>query len=247
MKDVAPVLTPEKVIVSYKIAGMTSRVIAQILDWLVICAGILVVSIFVAFAAGLVGEAAMGAYLVVTAATPFVYFILCEGLWNGQTLGKKAMRMRVVMADGTPVSFFAALFRNLLRPADMLPGFPFVGMMTMFLTPRFQRIGDLAVGTIVIHEPPISMQFTPAPYKYGLHPFEVHVGNLRNMTLNDYLVLKRLCDRYPFLTQETQSKMLRDIWAPFAERLKISEIPNVHSIFLMEAVVMKYGRQQELV
>lgn len=247
MKDTAAVLTPEKVIVTYKIAGMNSRISAQVLDWLIIFALIMVTAMAASAAAMVSPEAITGLYMVLSAALPFAYFIVLEGLWNGQTLGKKAMRLRVVMQDGTPVSFFAALFRNLLRPADMIPGFPFVGLMTMFLTPRFQRIGDLAVGTIVIHEPPTSMQFTPAPYKYGIHPFEVHVGSLRTMTMQDYLVLKRLCDRYPYLTLETQGKMLRDIWMPFAERQKIEEIPNVHPIYLMEAVVMKYGRQKELV
>lgn len=234
-------------VVTYKISGLNSRVVAQIIDWIAIVGALVLVSMASSLLGAASPELSTALILVVAAALPFAYFTLCEGLWNGQTLGKKVTRQRVVMADGTPVTFFAALFRNLLRPADMLPGFPFVGLMTMFLTPRFQRIGDLAVGTIVVHEPPIRMQFTPAPYKYGLHPFEHHLGSLRTMTMNDYIVLKRLCDRFPFLTPDTQARMLAEIWHPFAERQGIREIPNVHPIYLMEAVVMKFGRQQELV
>ncbi len=247
MKDISAVLTPEKVVVSYKTAGLSARVSAQLLDWLVIIMGILGISMATGVMGIVAPELTQAALLVLFAAAPFLYFILSEGLWNGQTVGKKALRLRVVMGDGTPITFYAALFRNLLRPADMLPGFPFVGLMTMFLTPRFQRVGDLAVGTIVIHEPLVTMQFTPAPYKYGLHPFEQHIGSLRTMTMNDYIVLKRLCDRFPFLTKQTQERMLSDIWLPFAKRQKIAEIPQVHPVYLMEAVVMKFGRQRELV
>lgn len=247
MKDVAPVLTPEKVVLTYPIAGLSARILAQILDFIVIVAVLIgmniVLSIYQDFAPGV----AESLVLVLAVALPTAYFALFEMFWSGRTLGKRAFRLRVVMQDGTPVTPYAALFRNLLRPADMLPGFPFVGLMSMFLTPRFQRVGDLAVGTIVVTEPLMGMKFTPAPYKYGIHPFEQHIGNLRGMTMNDYIVLKRLCDRFPFLTEATQAKLLKEIWKPFAEKQKINDLPNVHPIYLMEAVVMKYGRQQELV
>ena len=246
MKDIAAVLTPEKVVVTYRIAGLNSRFGAQLLDWAIIGISLYVMAIIVGIASIAAQEVAWGAFLVFAAAFPFLYFIVLEGLWNGQTLGKKALRLRVVMAEGTPVSFFAAAFRNLLRPADMLPGIPFVGLVSMFASPRFQRIGDLAVGTIVIHEPPVSMQFTPAPYKYGTHPLEHHIGSLRQMQMNDYLVMKRLCDRFPYLTKETQIRLTDEIWIPFAVKHKI-DVPGVHPVYLMEAVVMKYGRQQELV
>lgn len=246
MKDIAPVLTPEKVVVTYRIAGMNSRFAAQILDWGIILISLYLMVVATSMVSVGLGEVAWSALTVVAAAFPFAYFILLEGLWNGQTLGKKALRLRVVMAEGTPVSFFAALFRNLLRPADMLPGFPFVGLIAMFATPRFQRMGDIAVGTIVVNEPPISMKFTPAPYKYGIHPLEQHVGSLRQMQMSDYLVMKRLCDRFPFLTQETQARLTKEIWMPFAKKYHI-EAPGIHPIYLMEAVVMKYGRQKELV
>lgn len=246
MKDIAPVLTPEKVVITYRIAGANARMGAQLLDWFIIAVGLYIVAMIAGLTSMIASDVVWAVFMVFAAAFPFLYFILMEGLLNGQTLGKKALRLRVVMAEGTPVSFFAATFRNLLRPADMLPGFPFVGLVAMFMTPRFQRVGDIAVGTIVVHEPPVMMQFTPAPYKYGTHPLEHHIGSLRLMQMNDYLVLKRLCDRYPYLTQETQARLTSEIWAPFAAKHRIV-VAGVHPIYLMEAVVMKYGRQQELV
>ncbi|MBX3276814.1 MAG: RDD family protein [Acidobacteria bacterium] len=87
----------------------------------------------------------------------FGYFVLFETLWNGQTPGKRLLRLRVIATDGRPVGFFAAFTRNLIRGADMMPValfLPFysIGVISVFSTPRSQRLGDLVAGTVVIKE-----------------------------------------------------------------------------------------------
>jgi hypothetical protein len=66
------------------------------------------------------------------------------------------------------------------------------------------------------------------------------------MTNDEYVVLRRLADRYPELTPETQERLIREVWRPFAERRGVQEPPNVHPIYSIEAVVMKYGRERGL-
>jgi uncharacterized RDD family membrane protein YckC len=188
----------------------------------------------------------LGYAAVFSVAAPFLYFILFEGLWNGQTLGKRAAGIRVRMADGTPITFAAALGRNLLRPADMLPGTYFVGLLAMFTNPRAQRIGDLAAGTVVCYETRPVLGTAPAPHTAGIHPLEEHVGQLRGMTLEEYNALRRLADRYPELTPDTQQRLMETVWAPIAERRKVQALPDVDSIYLVEAVVMRYGREHGL-
>jgi uncharacterized RDD family membrane protein YckC len=229
MRDIAPVLIPEKVIV-------------QILDLLCITAMMVLGVILVSLLGAVTQSAVFQAILIpVSVAAPFIYFILFEGMWNGQTPGKKALRLRTVMMDGAPIDWRAAVIRNLLRPADLVP-FAYI-----FMTPRFQRFGDIAAGTIVVYEPRTEKQFSPAPYKVGTHPLEDRIPTLRGMTMNDYIVIKRLCDRFPYLPPPTQAKMVADIWGPFSEKLRIPNIDNVHPVYLMEAVVMKFGREQELI
>jgi hypothetical protein len=177
---------------------------------------------------------------------PFLYFILLEWLWNGCTLGKKAAGLRVRMQDGTPITFAAALGRNLLRPADFLPMLYLAGVIAMFTNPRSQRIGDLVANTIVCYERRPSQQYSIAPHSVGIHPFEEAVGNLRGMSLEEYDALRRLCDRFPELTEERQRKLLNEIWLPFALRRNVPEVAGVHPLYLAEAVVMKYGRQHGL-
>jgi uncharacterized RDD family membrane protein YckC len=242
-----PILTPEKTILSYRLAGLGSRVIAHILDLLLLGAAMIGLTIAVGYGAGIVDRGlAIGLILVIVSLSPFAYFILFEALWNGQTLGKKAAGIRVRMIDGTPVTFLGALGRNLLRPADMLPGPYLLGVVAMFLNPRAQRIGDLVASTVVVYERRPNHHFNTAPHLVGIHPFEHQVGELRGMTLEEYQALRRFCDRFPELSNTTQNRLLAELWEPIAERRKVPPLPNVHPLYLAEAVVMKYGRQHGL-
>jgi uncharacterized RDD family membrane protein YckC len=81
------------------------------------------------------------------------YFVIFEWAWNGQTPGKRWLRLRVIREDGRPVTFWEAAARNLLRIFDIMP-FPFysVGLVCVFASSQDQRIGDLVAGTVVVRE-----------------------------------------------------------------------------------------------
>ena len=84
------------------------------------------------------------------------YFVLFEWLWEGQTPGKRLMKMRVIRQDGRPITFWEALARNLLRFFDSMPiiVIPFysIGLIVVFVSSRDQRVGDIFAGTVVIRE-----------------------------------------------------------------------------------------------
>lgn len=84
------------------------------------------------------------------------YFVFFEWIWNGQTPGKRLMKLRVIREDGRPITFWESLARNLLRLFDTFPGFVIpvysVGLITIFMSNRDQRLGDLFAGTVVIRE-----------------------------------------------------------------------------------------------
>ena len=81
------------------------------------------------------------------------YFVIFEWMWNGQTPGKRWLKLRVIREDGRPISFFEAAVRNLLRNFDIMPS-PFysIGLISVFATERDQRVGDLVAGTVVVRE-----------------------------------------------------------------------------------------------
>ncbi|CAN5359304.1 RDD family protein [soil metagenome] len=84
------------------------------------------------------------------------YFIAFEWLWNGQTPGKRLMKLRVIRDDGRPLTLWEAITRNLLRVCDAVPGFIVpvysVGLIVIFASPRDQRVGDIFAGTVVVRE-----------------------------------------------------------------------------------------------
>ena len=84
------------------------------------------------------------------------YFVFFEWIWNGQTPGKRLMKLRVIREDGRPITFWEVLARNILRIFDAIPGFIIpvysIGLIAVFTSRRDQRIGDLFAGTVVIRE-----------------------------------------------------------------------------------------------
>ncbi len=84
------------------------------------------------------------------------YFIFFEWLMNGQTPGKRLLKLRVIREDGRPITLWEAIARNLLRIFDAVPGFVVpiysVGLISIFMSNRDQRVGDLFAGTVVIRE-----------------------------------------------------------------------------------------------
>jgi uncharacterized RDD family membrane protein YckC len=146
------VSTPERVSFDYQVAGLGTRAIAQILDLLIISV-ILAAVYFVALAISIVGSvtatlvALIGSFVVI-----FGYFWLSESLWSGQTIGKKAFRLRAVGDRGEPLTFAQAGIRNIVRVVDFLPYAYGVGLIVLFANGKGKRLGDLAAGTIVVKD-----------------------------------------------------------------------------------------------
>ncbi len=247
MQNDLAVLSPEKTIITYRLSGIGSRILAHILDLTIVIFTDFVIAMAIlnlfAFFDPTIGYVVV---LFIFVFGFFIYFILFEGLWNGQTVGKKAMGIRVRMADGLPITFGAAIGRNLMRPADMFPGSYFMGLLAMFCTPRSQRLGDLIANTVVIHEKRAMPYFHPAPHSAGIHQLEGQIGDLRGMTIEEYNALRRFADRFPELPVPVQNKLIREVFQPIAARRGIKPVANIHPLYLAEAAVMKYGREHGL-
>lgn len=91
-----------------------------------------------------------GFFLIMLFVVEWLYPVLFELLARGQTPGKKLLGIAVVNDDLSPVTLGTSLIRNLLRSIDFLPLFYLAGIVTMLTNRRFQRLGDLAAGTLVI-------------------------------------------------------------------------------------------------
>ena len=141
------------------LAGIGSRFIALLVDYLIWGAGLLVfIVLFAILAPGIRAFSKLSAQWAEAIAI-FVlflfnwgYFTLFEAFWNGRTPGKRVARIRVIQRSGRAIGLFESMARNFVRYVDQLPFFYAVGVIAMFATRQHQRLGDLAAGTLVVRD-----------------------------------------------------------------------------------------------
>jgi uncharacterized RDD family membrane protein YckC len=163
--------TPERVPLEFALASIGNRFLAVAIDHFIQYLSILIIAWFLLALAGmsagevvdapdkLFGEMPKWTVAITILALFLIfagYFIFFEWLWNGQTPGKKLLKLRVIREDGRPITLWEAIARNLLRIGDAVPGFIVpvysIGLITIFLSNRDQRLGDIFAGTVVIRE-----------------------------------------------------------------------------------------------
>lgn len=91
-------------------------------------------------------------YLLLVFLIGYAYYFFFEWLWDGQTPGKRILRLRVMQTNGMPITYWHALVRNVIRIADFLPVMYGVGAMVGLLDNSNRRAGDFLAGTIVARE-----------------------------------------------------------------------------------------------
>lgn len=147
--------TPENVVFGYEVVGIGSRFIAALIDTSAIVALQLVVNLVALYITFNVFGGRGGGWItavlgLLSFAMLWGYYIFFEMLWNGQSPGKRWVGLRVIRADGTPLTLTESIIRNLVRIVDFLPLFYGVGLVTMFLDKKSRRLGDMAASTLVV-------------------------------------------------------------------------------------------------
>jgi uncharacterized RDD family membrane protein YckC len=143
--------TPEGISFTQHLAGPVTRFLAFGID----LAGISLISGMLSQVLLLAAIVSADFALALRTVSYFVvtigYSILLEWVWRGQTLGKRVLRIRVVDAEGFRLQPVQIVIRNLLRVVDLLPAFYAVGGICCLLSPKYQRLGDIAANTVVIY------------------------------------------------------------------------------------------------
>lgn len=144
------IATPEGVTFALPLAGPVTRALALSVDMVVMAA----ISRLISFAMGIVSaisnDTGAAGMLLSQFLISFGYSAFCELLFNGQTIGKRVVGIRVMDERGLRLRPSQVLIRNLLRIVDMLPLCYAVGGVFCLFSRRNQRVGDLAAGTVVV-------------------------------------------------------------------------------------------------
>jgi len=160
--------TPENVVLTYQLAGPSVRLMAYLLDLMILISVMSVLSCVIAIlfeSLGLPGLG-IGMALVLIFIGYWWFFALSEWLFRGRTIGKQLMRLQVIQDQGYPLTFQAAVLRNFLRLADLAPPYVILptclaGFTSMLVSGKFQRLGDLFARTLVIEESRVAVPTEP--------------------------------------------------------------------------------------
>ncbi len=148
--DQLHIATPEGIRFALTLAGPMVRMLA----WLIDLALVMAASIAIGTLFGLLGLLTPDLASAMSILSWFIlqigYGITMEWARKGQTIGKRAMGIRVVDASGLRLQLHQVVMRNLLRFVDCLPFFYLVGGVAMLMNRRLQRLGDLAANTVVV-------------------------------------------------------------------------------------------------
>lgn len=224
-EQIVQVETPEQVVVSYTVAGVGSRAAAALIDYLICLGWFLVLFIPTCFATlalpattrSAVAPWILGVFLVLGQfGVLWGYYVLYEGLADGQTPGKRRLGLRVVQDGGYSVSFAASSVRNLVRLLDMQPGFFYaVGLVSVATSRSGKRIGDMVAGTIVVRERAVQLRLPAAQSATDAAP--VAIATL--LTDDEYHVLERFMARRQALDAERRRQLADGLVARFADRI----------------------------
>ncbi|MGB9587954.1 MAG: RDD family protein [Armatimonadota bacterium] len=236
------ILTPESVELKFELAGLGSRFLAILIDSLVQAGALVVISLAmvgvgnitdIGIARIIPGSWLFALLILLLFSTWTGYFLFFEVTRNGQTPGKKLLGIRVIRDTGHPVDFRSGLLRNVMRAVDALPTMYGVGIISMFLSPQYRRLGDYAAGTLVVkvrkHEQsqnPSASKRNPESYaslaNVGtaayLLPDEL-LARLDLITREDYRAIRHFLDRQHELESSVVERLARRLAEPFAERL----------------------------
>ncbi len=221
--------TPEHVVLSYSVAGVGSRAAAALIDyalWLV--TWIIVYNVLAPLfernaegdAESVLGMWVLGFVILLTFASLFGYYVLFEGLRDGQTPGKRIMHLRVVQDGGYSVTFASSAVRNIVRVVDMQPAFLYVvGMLSIMISRSGKRLGDILAGTMVVEERTVHL-LAHSGVQTQAQPGARAVALL---TEDEYALLDRFIARRQALDPDRRRQFVEQLMQRFEDRIDEKE------------------------
>lgn len=208
-------------------AGAGARVMAGVIDYAIFYALALAAALTVIVAVALAGGTGLeelGGWVVAIAFLIFFvfesfFFALQEIVWHGQTLGKRALGLRSIAAQGHPASPLSLILRNLVRSIDLL-----LGAWFLVFDGRSRRLGDRLAGTVVVHETERSGEVAITRVPTGWEPRDIAVAEelLERVYSMESGRARHLCTMVLERIEREDPAFLHDIPADLAPTVRLA-------------------------
>lgn len=140
--------TTQNIRLELPVASIADRIVAHIIDYALYSGYFIIISILIQI---LKAAGQTGTILYIILLSPLLlYDLVCELAFNGQNAGKRVMRIKVAMLDGSQPTFMSIFIRWAFRIADNVILFGAISTITIIINGKGQRLGDIAAGTAVI-------------------------------------------------------------------------------------------------
>ena len=232
------ITTSQNIDIDYEVAGVGERILARLIDFalfiVVFLAGLIVSGAF----GGLSGNSVAVVVLLVIYAVLFVFYdLVCEIVLNGQSLGKRVMKIKVISLNGARPTFSQYLMRWLFRIVDFTLTSQACGLISVAVTEKHQRVGDLVAGTTLIKTQPRTqldnLVFTPVADNY--EPVFKEAALLTDADIN--LIHDVLTNFY----KTGNSMIVYNMAQRIREHLQVSLKPNMNSLQFLQTIIKDYS------
>lgn len=214
------IATTQNIDIDYEIAGLGERILARLID-----TGVLFAIYIAAMLSGgllakqvVIFKESFPLLILFMSMLIVFYDLVSEVFFNGQSVGKRIMKIKVISTDGSRPSFGQYVIRWLFRIIDFLITFQLAALISAILTEKNQRIGDILAGTAMIKTVPrtnlFENAFNPVPDDYK--PVFHEAGNLKNheiVLIYEVLANFEKSDNYPLL-HATASRLRKHLDIP---------------------------------
>jgi uncharacterized RDD family membrane protein YckC len=231
------ITTSQNIDIDYELAGVGERILARLIDYAVFIVILIAGFIF----AGVIGKIDSNVAIIVLIAiyaTLYVFYDLaCETLMNGQSIGKRIMKIKVISLDGGRPSFSQYLLRWLFRIVDFTLTSGICALITVAVSDKSQRVGDMVAGTSLIKTSPRTLinnlVFTPAPDTYEPIFKEVTLLNDRDITL-----IHEVISNY---FKSGNNMLVYNMAERLKEHLSVTIPPGMNSMQFLQTLIKDYS------
>jgi len=189
------ITTPQNIDIDYEIAGIGERIVARLIDMglfiLILFSGLIIAGI-----TGSMGSELTITVLIIIYAIMFVFYdLICEITMNGQSFGKRIMKIKIISLNGARPTLGQYMLRWLFRIVDFSLTFQACGLICAAVSDKTQRLGDIVAGTTLIKTHPRTtidtLAFTPVAENYV--PVFNDVTQLKD---HDIVILQEVINTY---------------------------------------------------
>ena len=228
--------TTQNVAIDYELAGLMDRLLAFLLDTLILFAYLFIVG-FIAEKGNNFDESKsiISFIIVVFLMFPpfFGYHLICEAFWNGQSIGKKALGIKVMKCNGQQMDIGDYGKRWMFRLIDILLSCGSIAVITIMSNDYNQRLGDIVGDTCVVKTSPRNQMSIRDVLKIKTQEnYEPKYEGVIRFTEEDMLLLKNTLDRAKVNPNDHYKKLLALLADKICKELDIKKVPKKRTKFL---------------